>query len=183
MKTVDYDKIIRQYYNPDSELYALLIAHSRTVADRALEIAKKCSSNFALDFDFIEQAAMLHDIGIIHCDAPSILCFGTFSYICHGYLGADMLRAEGYPIHALVCERHTGTGLSLAEIEKQNLPIPKRDMRPQTMEEQIICFADLFFSKMRPTEETSIEKIREKLQKYDNNGVEQFNKWCEMFLK
>ena len=180
---MDYDKIIRQYYDPQSELYALLMAHSRAVTDKALEIARKCSGDFALDFAFIEQAAMLHDIGILYTNAPAVLCFGNYPYICHGYLGSDMLKESGYPIHALVCERHTGTGLSLAEIEEKSLPVPKRDMRPQTMEEQIICFADLFFSKTRLGEEKSIKKIRDKLVKYGDKSILQFDKWCEMFLK
>ncbi|MDR1698789.1 MAG: HDIG domain-containing protein [Prevotellaceae bacterium] len=176
------DKIIRQYYAPQPEVYTLLTAHSRAVADKALAIARLCSNNFILDLAFIEEAAMLHDIGIIYTNAPEISCFGTFPYICHGYLGADMLRAEGYPLHALVCERHTGTGLSLEHIEQHALPLPRRDMRPQTMEEQIICFADLFFSKTHLGKEKSAEKVRAKLQKYGDEDVRQFDKWCEMFL-
>ena len=40
-----------------------------------------------------------------------------------------------------------GAGLSIADIEKHNFPIPKRDMMPTTIEEKIICFADKFFQK------------------------------------
>ena len=90
---------------------------------------------------------MLHDIGIFLTDAPGIFCFGDKPYICHGYLGADLLREEGFPRHALVCERHTGAGISAESIIKQDLPIPHREMLPVSMEEQVICFADKFFQK------------------------------------
>jgi uncharacterized protein len=174
--------LILQHYDPQSELYALLTKHSRSVADKALEIAQRCAPRFALDTVFIEEAAMLHDIGIFLTKAPSIHCFGKHPYICHGYLGANILRAAGYPRHALVCERHTGTGLSLQEIQTKNLPIPHRDMRPQTMEEQIICFADLFFSKTHPDEEKSVEQVRTKIQRTHSGSLSQFEEWCEMFL-
>ena len=70
------------------------------------------------------------------------MCIRDSPYIAHGYLGAEILRAEGFPQHALVCERHTGAGLSLHEIIDRQLPIPHREMLPVTMEEQLICFAD-----------------------------------------
>ena len=58
-----------------------------------------------------------------------------------------LVRSEGYPRHALVCERHTGAGLALEDIIAQNLPVPHRDMLPVSMEEQVVCFADKFYSK------------------------------------
>jgi len=107
---------------------------------------------------------------------------GEADYICHGYLGADLMRKEGYPRHALVCERHTGTGLSLAMIEERNLPVPHRDMRPVSLEEQLICFADKFFSKTKLTKEKPADKIKQSLSKYGNETVEQFEHWCKLFL-
>lgn len=92
------------------------------------------------------------------------------------------MRAEGYPRHALVCERHTGTGLSLKMIEEQNLPVPHRDMRPVSWEEQIICFADKFFSKTKLDKEKSPEKIHKSLSKYGEETVSQFDTWCKLFL-
>ena len=93
---------------------------------------------------------MLHDIGIGQCDAPGIHCHGTHLYIEHGYLGAELLRAEGLPRHALVCERHTGMGLSREMIEERGWPLPCRDMRPVTLEEKLVCYADKFFLQVAP---------------------------------
>lgn len=173
--------IIQKYYPVDSEAYRILVTHSRSVADKALEIARM-HPEMNLDLPFVEEAAMLHDIGIFLCDAPEIDCHGKYPYICHGYLGADLMREEGYPRHALVCERHTGTGLSLRMIEEQHLPVPHRDMRPVSLEEQLICFADKFYSKTKLTKEKPIEKIRQGLSRYGQESVDRFDSWCKLFL-
>ena len=125
---------------------------------------------------------MLHDIGILLTDADGIFCKGDKPYICHGYLGADLMRNEGYPRHALVCERHTGAGLSLEQIVEQQLPVPHREMLPVSIEEQIICFADKFYSKTRLDREKTVEKARNSLEKYGAEGLSRFDRWCELFL-
>ena len=68
---MDYLSIIYKYYPDDNELRRLLLKHSRQVADRALKIADR-HPEMNLDREFLEEAAMLHDIGIIGCDAPGI---------------------------------------------------------------------------------------------------------------
>ena len=100
----------------------------------------------------------------------------------HGYLGADLMRSEGYPRHALVCERHTGAGLALEDIIAQNLPVPHRDMLPVSMEEQVVCFADKFYSKTHLDREKSVEKARDSLLRYGKAGVQRFDYWCKLFL-
>ncbi|MDH6356926.1 HDIG domain-containing metalloprotein [Parabacteroides sp. PF5-9] len=173
--------LISKYYQPDSETYRILVAHSRSVAEKALAIAR-LHPEMGMDLSFIEEAAMLHDIGIYRCHAPSIGCFGSYAYICHGYLGADLLRQEGFSQHALVCERHTGTGISLQMIEEQQLPLPCRDMQPISLEEQLICFADKFYSKTKLDKEKSIDKVIRGLARYGDETVDRFNGWCKLFL-
>ena len=173
--------IIHLYYDPASDACKILVDHSRDVACKSLEIARM-HPEMELDLPFIEEAAMLHDVGIFRCDAPEIKCFGMNPYICHGYLGADLMREQGYPRHALVCERHTGTGISLAMIGQQHLPLPHRDMRPVSLEEQLICFADKFFSKTNLGKEKPVEKIIKGLAKYGNETVTQFRSWEKLFL-
>ena len=173
--------IIDKYYPEENELKRILLTHSRSVADKALWIADK-HPELNLDKAFLEEAAMLHDIGIFLTDAPGIFCFGDKPYICHGYLGADLLREEGFPRHALVCERHTGAGISAESIIKQDLPIPHREMLPVSMEEQVICFADKFFSKTHLDREKSVEKALKSISRYGEDGVIRFKHWCECFL-
>ena len=177
---MDYQEIINKYYPEDNELRHILLVHSRAVADKALAIADR-HPELSLDRQFIEEAAMLHDIGIVRCNAPGIQCFGTEPYICHGRIGADMLRAEGFPRHARVCERHTGAGITCSQIIAQKLPLPEQDFLPETMEEKIICYADKFFSKTHLDEEKTIEQAIASLSKFGEEGVARFREWVKMF--
>jgi len=173
-------EIIERYYSRGSELYFLLIKHSEQVRDKALEVAK-VHPELGLDSEFVAEAAMLHDIGIFLCNAPRIHCHGECEYIEHGYLGADILRKEGYHKHALVCERHTGTGISLEKIVERGLPLPHRDMLPVSMEEQVICYADKFYSKSELHTTHRIERIRLHLRHFGEENVDTFDRWHRMF--
>ena len=177
---MDYQAIINKYYPEDNELRHILLVHSRAVADKALAIADR-HPELSLDRQFIEEAAMLHDIGIVRCNAPGIQCFGTEPYICHGRIGAEMLRAEGFPRHARVCEHHTGAGITRSQIIAQKLPLPQQDFLPETMEEKVICYADKFFSKSHLDEEKTIEQAIASLSKFGEEGVARFREWVKMF--
>lgn len=174
-------EIINKYYPEENELKKILLQHSRSVAEKALWVADR-HPELDLDREFLYEASLLHDIGIFLTDAPGIYCYGSKPYICHGYLGAELVRREGLPKHALVCERHTGAGISLQEIKTKNIPIPQREMVPQSMEEQVVCFADKFYSKSHPDREKSVEKIIKGLSKYGEESVSRFQHWCRMFL-
>ncbi len=177
---MDYQAIINKYYPEDNELRHILLVHSRAVADKALAIADR-HPELSLDRQFIEEAAMLHDIGIVRCNAPGIQCFGTEPYICHGRIGAEMLRAEGFPRHARVCERHTGAGITRSQIIVQKLPLPQQDFLPETIEEKVICYADKFFSKSHLDKEKTIEQAIASLSKFGEEGVARFREWVKMF--
>ena len=176
---VDYQGIIDKYYVNDSRLRAILMTHSRLVADKALEIGRRLEG---VDLEFVEEAAMLHDIGIIRCDAPEICCHGDLPYICHGIEGRKILESEGLPRHALVCERHTGSGLTVDDIITQHLPLPHRDMTPQSIEEKLICYADKFFSKSGDiTKEKPIEKVIKSMERHGQNTLLRFMALHKLF--
>lgn len=179
---VDPLDIIRRYYAAETLAEQVLLTHSRHVRDKALAAAQRVRDDDP-DIGFIEEAAILHDIGIIKTDAPQIGCTGTAPYICHGVLGREMLEAEGLPAHALVCERHTGTGLSADEIRFQGLPLPGRDLLPISLEEQLICYADNFFSKssLDVNEERSIDDVLRRLAPFGEHKVATFRAWHARF--
>ena len=172
--------LLNKYLISGSELYNIVLDHSRNVAGKALSIAS-AHPELGADKVFLEEASLLHDIGVYLTYAPEIYCFGKSPYMCHGILGRAILEKEGYPKHALVCERHIGTGLTLHEILERNMPLPHRDMQPVSIEEQIICFSDLFFSKSRPDIEYSSENVRAGLVKYGEKGLDTFDRWCTLF--
>ncbi|MBO8144304.1 MAG: HD domain-containing protein [Thermodesulfobacterium sp.] len=175
-------KIIEKYYSRNPKLLEILIRHSEAVANKALEIAKKFPN---VDSNFIYEASMLHDIGVIYTYIPKLNPEGKYPYIAHGYLGREILEKEGLPKHALVCERHIGVGITKKEIIEKNLPLPKRDMIPLTLEEKIIAFADKFFSKHPDglVKEKSVEEIIKELKKYGNEKVKIFKEWLKLFGK
>ena len=175
-------EIIAKYYKPRSKAYQILVSHSNMVTEKALKIAHN-HKELLPDRKFIEEASMLHDIGIFKTNAPNLYCFGEFPYLCHGYLGYELLVAEGYPEHGLVCERHTGVGITTEEIIANKLPLPLRDYMPVSVEEQIICFADKFFSKSGDLfHEKTVNDVRKSILKYGNKNVARFNEWCSIFL-
>ena len=178
---MDYQSIIDKYYPSENELRRILLIHSHQVADRCLKIAK-AHPELRLDEEFLEEAAMLHDIGIFRCDAPSIQCFGKEPYIRHGFIGGQILREEGWERHALVCERHTGTGLSREQIERQQLPLPlDGQFEPEALEEQVVCYADKFYSKTHPERERTVVEAAQSLEKFGQEGVNRFLEWATRF--
>ena len=174
--------LIYQHYDDEEEVTRILLTHSRLVADAALEAAARVPE-LNPDLAFIEEAAMLHDIGIRFTAAPDIDCHGPDPYIQHGVIGSELVREAGFPRHALVCERHTGTGLSIDDITRQELPLPQRDMQPQSIEEILICYADKFYSKKpeRLTKRKSSEKILKKLSRLGQDKAERFAEWHHRF--
>ncbi len=175
------ESVIGRFYEPGSQLWNILVTHSRCVAGLAVEIAD-AHPEAGADRQFVFEAAMLHDIGIIGTDAPSIFCFGSRPYICHGTIGSEMLRDVGLPRHALVAERHTGSGLSLQYILANDLPLPHRDLLPVTPEERIICYADKFFSKSRNLAEMkSFDRALASCAKYGDDSRDRFLAMDEAF--
>ena len=179
-KKMDYQKIIDKYYPEANRLRDILIRHSRQVADRALRICD-AHPELGMNRQFVEEAAMLHDIGIFRCDAPGIACHGKEPYICHGRIGAELLRSEGYEQHARVCERHTGAGLSLNDILRQDLPLPHQDFLPETLEEKVICYADKFYSKSNLQREKTIQQAEKSIAKFGEEGLSRFKTWEKLF--
>jgi uncharacterized protein len=172
--------LIDKYYSENGKAKEVLLAHSHLVARLALGVAGRIETCEPVDKDFIEQAAFLHDIGMLYTDSPQLNCFGDQPYIAHGVIGAEILRKEGLPNHALVCERHIGVGLSTEDIKGQSLPLPLRDMRPQTLEEKIIAYADLFYSKTRKGMRSE-EMIRAALSRHGQYKVRIFDRWHSRF--
>ncbi|MDM8523621.1 HD domain-containing protein [Desulfococcaceae bacterium HSG8] len=171
--------IIKEFYKQNSKAYRILVRHGELVARKALDVARGVS-HLNPDLILIEEAAMLHDIGMFMTDTPSLGCFGEHMYVCHGYLGRVLLERKGLSEHAMVCERHVGVGITVEDIRKQHLPLPLYDMVPVSIEEQIVCYADKFFSK-NSEKEKSVEKITNRLALYGHDKVMKFQSWADMF--
>jgi uncharacterized protein len=74
-------------------------------------------------------------------------------------------------------------GITIADIQKNNLPLPLRDMTPQTIEEKIICYADKFYSKSASNllVPKPLEKVKKSIRKYGEDKWKVFEEMMELF--
>lgn len=173
--------VLLRFYTPGTPLLDLLLTHSRNVARKALDCMTK-HPEVELNPVSVARAALLHDIGIIRCDAKGIHCFGTEPYIHHGIIGRSMLEPLGFTEEAMVCERHTGAGITAEEIEMAQMNLPVRDMVPVTMLEKLVCYADKFYSKSGdPNREKEAAAIRVALSKYGSATMQRFDELHRLF--
>ncbi|MBD3238449.1 MAG: HDIG domain-containing protein [Candidatus Moranbacteria bacterium] len=182
-------QIINQYHNPNSKNYQILIIHSILVANLALSIAKEKYPE--ADQEFIHQAALLHDIGFNLPDIPNnqdrflpLIKKQNF-YLGHGYWGSKILIQENLPKHAQVAANHIGVGLKKQEIQKHSWPLPKQNFLPSTLEQKIISYADLFYSKKpgRLFEKETQTDILKQIRSFDfsQEKIATFKQWVEQF--
>lgn len=169
-----WQELIDKYYPEGSRLRDIYMRHCRSVADLALEI--NATKDLRLDPLEVEDAAMLHDIGIFRCDAPSIECHGTEPYIRHGIIGAGLLRNEGMSeTIARVAERHTGAGLTREDIETQHLPLdPQGDYMPVTTLERLVCYADKFYSKSGNMQRKTLDRVIRSMERLSPSTLQRF---------
>ena len=76
-----------------------------------------------------------------------------------------------------------GVGLSVADIRRQRLPLPLRDMQPVSLEEEVVCYADKFYSKKDRAggKPRSIADIVNTLRRYGESPARRFETWARRF--
>jgi uncharacterized protein (TIGR00295 family) len=147
----DAEKLLRKYQSSE-EAYNKILAHARAVKELALKMASRVRN---VDMNFIATASLLHDIGRFECPTGEKTIF-------HGIKGSEILRKEHLPKHALVAERHIGSGITQDEAIK--LSLPSRSYMPKTKEEKIICMADsLIFGDKPGTFEQVLDRYRKEV--------------------
>lgn len=174
--------LILKYYPKGSIAFYYYYTHCVKVTELALKIAS-LKPQLQLNKEYLINAGMLHDIGIIKTNAPDIGCFGDFPYISHTFLGRIILEENGFETVAPVCERHLGVGLTKKDIISSKFPLPHRDMIPTSNEEKLICYADKFYSKSDKhlTIPKSLDKIRKKVKKYGRSKSAKFEEFIDLF--
>ena len=181
---LDYNAIIEKFYTPGYPDYELLVTHSRQVAELATKLSRRYLASHpgeVIDLDFVYEAAMLHDVAIFKTNAPGIGCYGDEPYIRHGILGCELLDGLGLPRHAMVCERHTGSGISAKDVRVQHLNLPERDMLPLSLEEKVICYADKFYSKSHVHRMKSMKRAIMSLSRFGDDTLARFDALIALF--
>lgn len=113
-----------------------VIAHSRAVSKKAVEIAKTYSkkTDATVDMEHVMYGALVHDIGRSKTHS-----------IQHAVVGAEILSDLNFPEYYInITLKHIGAGIPCEEAE--DLGLPKRDYIPSTIEEKIVAQADNLIS-------------------------------------
>ncbi|HAC21393.1 MAG TPA: phosphohydrolase, partial [Porphyromonadaceae bacterium] len=55
-------------------------------------------------------------------------------------------------------------------------------MMPLSLEEQLICFADKFYSKTKLGQEKTPDQIKKSLLRHGEETAARFAAWCKLFL-
>jgi len=178
MRQVDYFAIIHKYIEPGSKLYSIYLPHVVLVTSKALEVARRLKLSEEQQ-RFIEEAAMLHDIGICKIYSPQLGADGDLPYSQHILAGAQILEEEGLPRHARIAKNHTGVGLFADDIRERGIEIPLEDYVVETIEEKVVSWADIFFSKRLEMlwYERTIEEAREEIAQHGEQYAKIFDEW------
>ncbi|MBQ0850640.1 HDIG domain-containing protein [Streptomyces sp. BH-SS-21] len=148
LPTVDEVRALHERHAPSHEALDLVFTHCQIISDIAGQLGKR--TDLTLDTDLVRVGALLHDIGVYRLyDQAGRLDHGN--YIRHGVLGHEILRQEGFPERLCrFCSCHTGVGLTRHDVRTQGLAIPEADYLAETVEEQLVMYADKFHSKTTP---------------------------------
>lgn len=151
-------------FAPQPGLFERVWEHCQVVGEIALACAKKL--NEPVDVELLRAAALLHDVGSYPFFDRNGQASGKSFYAIHGILGAKIVLDEGFdPRLAQMIETHVLMGLTKEEIVHptgRHWPLPARDYVPQTIEAELLCYADRFHSKV--PQFNSFETLRAKLQ-------------------
>lgn len=176
----DINWLYSKYYGNNPQLLETVYTHSQMVAKKALDIAYKKTLN--LEKSEIFCAAMLHDIGVVKCNAPDIHAYGSLPYLQHGIEGRKILEEHGLYKFAKICERHTGSGITALEVKERNLPLPHKDMVPISNLEKLICYADKFYSKSGDLKrEKTINEIEKQMERFGEGSLKRFKELHHLF--
>jgi len=176
---------LHQRYAPTDEVLQVVYMHCQIVWAIAEQLIE--SENLDVDKDLVRVGCLLHDIGVYWLfDDGGTATPDLSRYILHGLLGEEVLKAEGLPESMWrFASHHTGVGLTKADIERQNLPLPHTDFLAETPEEKLVMYADKFHSKdlrtFTKSHLNSFESIRQNLAKYGEDKVTDFEKLAETF--
>lgn len=139
---------LHKKYAPNELVFDLVYMHCRIVC----EIAEWCveQKGLVVDIELLRAACLLHDIGTyVLYDAEGHV-ENRRLYPLHAIIGAKIIADEGFDERIVnAIETHILLGLSKEEITQpgSKFILPAKDYTPQTIEAELLCYADRFHSK------------------------------------
>ncbi len=170
-------------YAPSDAVFEIVYGHCQIVWAIAQQLL--AAKPQALDLDLLEAGCLLHDIGAYRFYQAD----GTVDeagYVGHGPMGSALLEREGVAAELCgIAARHTGVGVTKAEILKHRLPLPPADYLAGTIEERLVMYADKFHSKPGPADVpsrfNSFEAYSRHVSRFGPEKVAKFNAFRDEF--
>lgn len=180
LPTLEQIETLHHKYAPSDAGFDLVFTHCRIVA----EIAEQCIANkhLAADAALVRVGCLLHDIGVYELLDKDGTEREDLPYITHGIRGEAILKKEGFPeIIWRFGSHHTGVGLTKQDIIKQGLPLPLQDYEAETIEEELVMYADKFHSKNTPPNFNTFEHYKKTVAKFGQDKSDKFAELAEKF--
>ncbi|MEV7870609.1 HD domain-containing protein [Streptomyces sp. NPDC088124] len=172
LPTVNEIRALHERYAPSHEALDLVFTHCEIVCGIAAQLVAQTA--IPLDADLVRVGALLHDIGVYRLyDQAGRL--DHRDYIRHGVLGYEILREEGFPEPLRrFCSCHTGVGITRHDIRERKLAIPETDYLAETVEEQLVMYADKFHSKTTPPTFLTADSYAAQVERFGTDKVHAF---------
>lgn len=179
--TDDEIRALHAEHAPSREAFDLVYTHCRIVCDLAEHVIAADPCLQPLDVDLVRAGCLLHDIGVYRLfDAAGRL--DHTQYVRHGVLGHELLAEAGMPeVLCRFCSCHTGTGITEHDVRTQALPIPPADYLPDTLEEEVVMYADKFHSKSDPPAFLTARAYTQKVSRFGPDKAALFEEMVGRF--
>ncbi|MFI0792247.1 HD domain-containing protein [Micromonospora rubida] len=172
-------RALHERYAPTEEAFELVHTHCQIVCAVAEQLLDGYRSD--LNVALVRAGSLLHDIGVYRLyDASGQL--DHESYVRHGVLGHGLLRELGFPeLVGRFCSHHTGVGLTRQDVLRQRLPLPVGDYLADSVEEQLVMYADKFHSKTTPPTLVTTSSYAAGVRRFGEDKVARFMALVEKF--
>ncbi len=155
----------------------IILKHSNIIKNFSIEIIKNKKIK-DIDINLLIDGALLHDIGAYFCLNRDYSI--KIPYIMHGILGEQFLIDNKIDLKiARFASHHTGVGISKEDIKRLKLPLPIKDFIPETIEEEIVCYADNFHSKRGIF--STFDDIETELRPYGKDKLKRLNEFKKKY--
>ncbi|MES2630519.1 MAG: HD domain-containing protein [Patescibacteria group bacterium] len=154
---------LHEKYAPSEAIFDAVYSNCQAVwriAELVLALKER-----KINEELVKAGCLLHDIGTYKLIQPTDTI--SVGYVNRGVAGEQIIEEEGLP-KALgeILAHHVGLGFTKEHIEA-TLPLPHRDLTPQTIEERIVTYASKLHSRSEPPQFNSVSAYRKHLKNLD----------------
>lgn len=167
-------------YAPNDKVYNLVYGHCQIVSEISLWCADNIAHETKIDKKLLQAACLLHDVGSYAFFDNDGNNLNDRLYPQHAILGAKILEDEGVDnrITSIVAT-HVLLGLTKKEIIETPWYLPERGYEPNSVEGQLLCYADRFHSKT-PTF-NAFDTFHDRLRQNLPLQAAKFEEWSNRF--